>query len=71
MPGGDGEELALPSATGDGEEERGSSGRQDGGAAQSERLTGEECGASGGEAGQEDEEMTSGSQDLSSSANQR
>ncbi|XP_027135217.1 period circadian protein homolog 3 isoform X1 [Larimichthys crocea] len=70
MPGGDGEQPALSSATGDGEEERGSSGRQDGRAGQSERLTGEECGASGGEAGQEDEEMTSGSQDLSSSANQ-
>ncbi|XP_044035424.1 period circadian protein homolog 3 isoform X2 [Siniperca chuatsi] len=73
MPGGDsgpdGEELALPSATGEGGgKERVSSGQQDGGA-QSELLRGEESGASGGEVGQEDEEMTSGSHDLSVSAN--
>lgn len=73
MPGGDsgpdGEEPALPSATGDGGgEERASSGQQDRGA-QCERLGGEESGGSGGEVGQEDEEMTSGSHDLSSSAN--
>lgn len=54
MPGGDGEEPALPSATGgDGGEER----------VQSERLAAEECGVSGGEVRQEDEEMTSGSHD--------
>ena len=72
MPGGDsgpdGEEPALPSATEGGGKERRSSGQQDGGA-QSERLGGEESGGSGGEVGQEDEEMTSGSHDLSSSAN--
>ncbi|XP_067443861.1 period circadian protein homolog 3 isoform X1 [Thunnus thynnus] len=72
MPGGDsspdGEEPALPSATEGGGEERTSSGQQDRGA-QSERLGGEESGGSGGEVGQEDEEMTSGSHDLSSSAN--
>lgn len=79
MPGGDsgpdGEEPALPSATGDGEggggegeRERVTSAHQDGGAA-SEGHRGEEGGASGGEVGQEDEEMTSGSHDLSSSAN--
>nr|XP_046240170.1 period circadian protein homolog 3 isoform X2 [Scatophagus argus] len=73
MPGGDsspdGEEPALPSTTGeDGGEERVSSAQQDGGL-QSENLGGEESGASGGEVGQEDEEMTSGSHDLSSSAN--
>lgn len=73
MPGGDsgpdGEESVLPSATGeDGREERVSSGQQDR-EAQSEHLRGEESGASGGEVGQEDEEMTSGSHDLSSSAN--
>ncbi|KAM9362099.1 LOW QUALITY PROTEIN: period circadian protein homolog 3 [Symphorus nematophorus] len=73
MPGGDsgpdGEEPALPSATGEeGGEERVSSVQQDGGE-QSVPLRGEESGASGGEVGQEDEEMTSGSHDLSSSAN--
>lgn len=69
MPGGDsgpdGEEPALLSAGG---EERVSSGQQDRGV-QSESLGGEENGASGGEVGQEDEEMTSGSHDLSSSTN--
>lgn len=73
MPGGDsgpdGEEPALPSAGGeDGREERASPGQQDGGV-QSERLRREESGASGGEVGQDDEEMTSGSHDLSSSTN--
>ncbi|KAI3370261.1 hypothetical protein L3Q82_025039 [Scortum barcoo] len=73
MPGGesspDGEEPALSSATGEGgEQERVSTGEQDGGAP-SEHLRGEENGASGGEIGQEDEEMTSGSHDLSSSTN--
>ncbi|XP_035517811.1 period circadian protein homolog 3 [Morone saxatilis] len=73
MPGGDsgpdGEEPAFPSATGeDGGEERMASGQQDGGV-QSEHLVGGESRASGGEVGQEDEEMTSGSHDLSSSAN--
>lgn len=76
MPGGDsgpdGEEPALPSATGggggEGERERVTSAQQDGGAS-SEGLRGEESAASGGEVGQEDEEMTSGSHDLSSSAN--
>lgn len=73
MPGGDnsphGEEPALPLAAGeDGREEKVSSGQQDRGA-QSECLRCEESGASGGEVGQEDEEMTSGSHDLSSSAN--
>uniref|UniRef100_A0A8C9YI54 Period circadian clock 3 n=1 Tax=Sander lucioperca TaxID=283035 RepID=A0A8C9YI54_SANLU len=68
MPG-DGEEPALPSATGGGgEEARMSSGQQDGGG-QSERPKGGESGVSGGEVGQEDDEMTSGSHDLSSSAN--
>ncbi|XP_070849392.1 period circadian protein homolog 3 isoform X1 [Chaetodon trifascialis] len=73
MPGGDsgpdGEEPALPSVTGeDGGEGRVPSGQQDGGP-QLECLRREESGASGGEVGQEDEEMTSGSNDLSSSAN--
>lgn len=73
MPGGDsspdGEEPVLSSAAGEGiGEERVTSGQQDGGV-QSEALRGEESGASGGEVGQEDEEMTSGSHDLSSSAN--
>ncbi|XP_068170437.1 period circadian protein homolog 3 [Antennarius striatus] len=45
-----------------------SSGQQDRGA-QSEHLRGNESGASGLEVGQDDEEMTSGSHDLSSSAN--
>lgn len=71
MPGGDSgpdaEEPALTSATGDdGREERVS--QRDRGAL-SERLRGEESGASGGEAGHEDEEMISGSHDLSSSTN--
>ncbi|KAG7238331.1 hypothetical protein INR49_031043 [Caranx melampygus] len=85
MPGGDsgpdGEEPALPSATGGGGEgggggrrrdeggrERVTSAQQDG-RASSGGLRGEESGNSGGEVGQEDEEMTSGTHDLSSSAN--
>ncbi|KAM7422263.1 hypothetical protein PAMA_010369 [Pampus argenteus] len=73
MPGGDsgpdGEEPALLSTTGGGGgEERASSGQQVRGA-HSERLRREESGGSGGDVGQEDEEMTSGSHDLSSSAN--
>ncbi|KAM3622090.1 uncharacterized protein V6R79_020211 [Siganus canaliculatus] len=73
MPGGDsgldGEEPAAPSVSGDeGGEGRVSSG-QHRGKARSEPLRGEESGASGGEVGQEDEEMISGSHDLSSSAN--
>ncbi|XP_029946616.1 period circadian protein homolog 3 isoform X1 [Salarias fasciatus] len=73
MPGGDvgpdGEEPALLSATaGVGEEDRVSSGQQ-GGQGQSQHLRGEESGASSGEVGQDDEEMTSGSHDLSSSTN--
>lgn len=72
MPGGDSgpdvEEPTLPSATGEnGREERRVSQRDRG--ALSERLRGEESGASGGEAGHEDEEMISGSHDLSSSTN--
>uniref|UniRef100_A0A3Q0QNK0 Period circadian clock 3 n=1 Tax=Amphilophus citrinellus TaxID=61819 RepID=A0A3Q0QNK0_AMPCI len=73
MPGGDsgphGEEPALPSATAEGGgEERELSGQQNS-TETSKRLGGEESGASGGEVGQEDEEMASGSPDLSSSAN--
>nr|XP_019942425.1 PREDICTED: period circadian protein homolog 3 [Paralichthys olivaceus] len=70
MPGGDsgpdGEEPVQSPATGEGRgEERVTSGQQDRGV----QGRGEESGASGGEVGQEDEEMTSGSHDLSSSAN--
>ncbi|XP_053171143.1 period circadian protein homolog 3 isoform X1 [Scomber japonicus] len=72
MPGGDsgpdGEEPALLLATQGHGQERVPSGQLEGGA-QSEHLRGEESGGSGGEVGQEDEEMTSGSHDLSSSAN--
>ncbi|XP_070702705.1 period circadian protein homolog 3 isoform X2 [Pempheris klunzingeri] len=73
MPGGDsgpvGEEpVVLSARREDGEEQRVSSGQQDGGV-QSECLRGEANGASGGEVGQEDEEMTSGSHDLSSATN--
>ncbi|CAJ1051668.1 period circadian protein homolog 3 isoform X1 [Xyrichtys novacula] len=66
MPGGDGgpdgEDPVLSSAAREGGEEGGrvSSG------AQSECLRGEQNGPPGGEVGQEDEEMTSGSNDLSS-----
>ncbi|KAF7654315.1 hypothetical protein LDENG_00071530 [Lucifuga dentata] len=73
MPGSDsgldGEDPALLSTTGDGRGEVKRSSEQQGGELQSERLRGDESGTSGGEAGQEDEEMTSGSHDLSSSAN--
>ncbi|XP_029006737.1 period circadian protein homolog 3 isoform X2 [Betta splendens] len=73
MPGGDsgpdGEEPALPSPPekGGGEESV-VSGHGDGGP-QSVHLGGEESGGSVGEVGREDEEMTSSSHDLSSSAN--
>ncbi|XP_008304447.1 period circadian protein homolog 3 isoform X2 [Stegastes partitus] len=71
MPGGDSgpdgvEPTSPPATAGGGGEARVPSRQQDG---RSERLGGEESGASGGEVGQEDEEMTSGSHDLSSSAN--
>ncbi|XP_056158017.1 period circadian protein homolog 3 isoform X2 [Lampris incognitus] len=73
MPGGDGgpdeEKPALPLATGEAEEREEEASRRQGGDEASVQLRGEESGASGGEAGQEDEEMTSGSHDLSSSAN--
>ncbi|XP_060925593.1 period circadian protein homolog 3 [Limanda limanda] len=70
MPGGDsgldGEGQVTATATGEGGGEQSvTSGQQDRGA----KGRGEERGASGGEVGQEDEEMTSGSHDLSSSAN--
>uniref|UniRef100_A0A669CXJ0 Period circadian clock 3 n=1 Tax=Oreochromis niloticus TaxID=8128 RepID=A0A669CXJ0_ORENI len=73
MPGGDsglhGEEPALPSATANGGEvERELSGKRNG-RETSERLGGEESGVLGGEVAQEDEEMASGSHDLSSSTN--
>lgn len=65
--GPDGEDPALMSTAGQGAEEGGrrSSGQHDTGV-QSEHLRGEENGPQGGEVGQEDEEMTSGSNDLSS-----
>ncbi|KAM7006854.1 period circadian protein homolog 3 isoform 3-T3 [Tautogolabrus adspersus] len=69
MPGGDsnpdGEDPVLQSAAG---EKGGEGGRMSSGQ-QSERLRGEESGTSGGEVGQDDEEMTSGSNDLSPSSN--
>lgn len=74
MPGGDsganGKESALTPATGvdAGQGALSSLERQDGGS-QSAHLRREESGASGGDAAQEDEEMTSMSHDLSSSAN--
>ncbi|KAM9859852.1 period circadian protein homolog 3 [Aulostomus maculatus] len=62
--GPDGEEPALSLAAGEGGGEKSATlGQRE---AQSEHLGGEESGASGGEVGQEDEEMTSGSHDLSS-----
>nr|XP_043879530.1 period circadian protein homolog 3 isoform X2 [Solea senegalensis] len=67
--GPDGEEPSLPSGDGGAEERMTSRQQQQGGGAQSQGLRTEEGGASGGEVGQEDEEMTSGSHDLSSSAN--
>lgn len=74
MPGGDsspdGEEPALPSTTGeDGQKEEGVSTGQLDREARAERFRAEESRASGGEVGQEDEDMVSGSHDLSSSAN--
>lgn len=71
MPGGDGgpegeENPVLSSTTGDATEEN-MSGQRDRGV-EPEHLRVEESRSSGGEAGQEDEEMTSGSHDLSSSA---
>ncbi|XP_076740035.1 period circadian protein homolog 3 isoform X2 [Maylandia zebra] len=73
MPGGDsglhGEEPALLSATANGGEvEQELSGKQNG-RETSKHLGGEESGVSGGEVGQEDEEMASGSHDLCSSTN--
>lgn len=73
MPGGnsgaDREESALtPPTGGDAGQGALSLGRQDGGS-QSACLRREDSGASGGDAAQEDEEMTSTSHDLSSSAN--
>lgn len=72
MPGGDSgpegeEEPGLSSTTGVAREGNMLSGQQDGGL-QPEHLRVEESRSSGGEAGQDDEEMTSGSHDLSSSA---
>ncbi|XP_056885151.1 period circadian protein homolog 3 isoform X3 [Takifugu flavidus] len=72
MPGGDSgpegeEDPVLSSTTGDTREGSMSSCQPDGGV-DSEHLRVEESRSSGGEAGQEDEEMTSGSHDLSSSA---
>uniref|UniRef100_A0A3B3DTQ5 Period circadian clock 3 n=1 Tax=Oryzias melastigma TaxID=30732 RepID=A0A3B3DTQ5_ORYME len=73
MPGGDsgldGEKSAFPSTTSEGLGEKSEASVDQHGRAHPEHLGGEESGASGGELGQEDEEMTSGSQDLSSSAN--
>lgn len=73
MPGGDSgpegeEDPVLSSTTGDASEENMLSGQRDS-AVEPEHLSVEESRSSGGEAGQEDEEMTSGSHDLSSSAN--
>ncbi|KAF6735746.1 Period circadian-like protein 2 [Oryzias melastigma] len=73
MPGGDsgldGEKSAFPSTTSEGLGEKSEASVDQHGRRHPEHLGGEESGASGGELGQEDEEMTSGSQDLSSSAN--
>ncbi|XP_061543683.1 period circadian protein homolog 3 isoform X1 [Phycodurus eques] len=67
--GPDGEEPVIPSATGEGgREDRISSGQQVRGA-QFRNVRVHKYGASGGEVGQEDEEMTSGSHDLSSPDN--
>lgn len=71
MPGDSGPEgeddPVLSSTTGETREGSMSSCRP-GGGVQSEHLGVEESPSSGGEAGQDDEEMTSGSHDLSSSA---
>lgn len=74
MSGGDGsqdgEEPALPSGTAEGEgADSGTSGCQDG-QVQLENVTAEGQGALTVEVGQEDEEMTSASNDLSSSTNE-
>ncbi|MEQ2185053.1 hypothetical protein GOODEAATRI_014304 [Goodea atripinnis] len=68
--GQDGEEPALPSGTAENEGADGAaSGHQDG-HTQLRHLAAEGRGALTGEVGQEDEEMTSASNDLSSSANE-
>lgn len=72
MPGGDSgpegeEDPVLSSTTGEAREENMLSGQRDRGV-EPEHLRVEESRSSGGEAGQEDEEMTSGSHDLSCSA---
>ncbi|MEQ2313701.1 hypothetical protein AMECASPLE_004736, partial [Ameca splendens] len=68
--GQDGEEPALPSGTAENEGADGAaSGHQDG-HTQLQHLAAEGRGALTGEVGQEDEEMTSASNDLSSSANE-
>lgn len=73
MPGGDsgldGEKSAFLSTTSEGLGEENEASVDQDGRAHPEHLRGEESGASGGELGQDDEEMTSGSHDLSSSAN--
>lgn len=73
MPAGDSgpdrEDAAVPSPTGEAEGEESVSSGQQGRGTQSEHHRGEEQEASGGEVGHEDEEMTNGSHDLSSSAN--
>lgn len=68
--GPDGEDPALLSPAGEevGERGRVSSGQHDT-EAQSEHLSGGENEPQGGDVGQEDEEMTSGSNDLSSPSN--
>lgn len=70
MPGGGCDADAVESTLTAGDAGQGvlSLGRQDGGS-QLLHLRREESRASGGDAGQEDEEMTSTSHDLSSSAN--
>ncbi|XP_061687859.1 period circadian protein homolog 3 isoform X3 [Syngnathoides biaculeatus] len=73
MPAGDscpgGEEPAIPSATEEGGREDGISSGQQVRGAPSRNVRVYEYGTSGGEVGQEDEEMTSGSHDLSSPDN--
>lgn len=68
--GPDGEEPALPSSSAAAEEEERMPPAHQGRLAQTDRLGGGERGALREEVGQEDEEMTNSSQDLSSSANQ-
>ncbi|KAM4583062.1 period circadian protein homolog 3 isoform 2-T2 [Fundulus diaphanus] len=68
--GQDGEEPAMPAGTAEGEgEDRVASVRQDG-QVRLQHLTAEGQGALTGEGGQEDEEMTNASNDLSSVANE-